>query len=287
MDSSLIPEPLNVVQLLRFHHLSPRKSLGQNFLVDHFSLEKVIDAADISLQDEILEIGAGLGSLTRFLARCAQRVVTVELDQHLIPILEEVLGLEENVELIHADILKLDPAQIMHKDGYLVIANIPYYITSAIIRHLLEAKIKPKRMVLTIQKEVAHRICAQPGDLSLLALSVQVYGNPTIISRISAGSFFPPPKVDSAVIRVDLFPEPIIPINQMETFFTLAKAGFGQKRKMLRSSLSSGLSWNSENISNLLIRSNIDPTRRAETLSMQEWKLLTENYWNKKLEGSQ
>jgi len=287
MDSSLIPDPLNVVQLLRFHHLSPRKSLGQNFLVDHYALEKVIDAADINLQDEILEIGAGLGSLTRFLARSAQRVVTVELDPHLIPILEEVLGIEENVELIHADILKLDPAQIMHKDGYLVIANIPYYITSAIIRHLLEAKIKPKRLVLTIQKEVAQRICALPGDLSLLALSVQVYGKPTIVSRISAGAFFPPPKVDSAVIRVDLFPEPIIPINQMETFFSMAKAGFGQKRKMLRSSLSSGLGWSSENISNLLIKSNIDPTRRAETLSLQEWKFLTENYWNKKLKDSQ
>jgi 16S rRNA (adenine1518-N6/adenine1519-N6)-dimethyltransferase len=278
MDTSLIPDPLNVQQLLRFHHLSPRKSLGQNFLVDHSALEKVIDCANVSRQDEILEIGAGLGSLTRFLARSARRVVAVELDHHLIPILEDVLGQEENVELIQADILKLDPAQIMQADGYLVIANIPYYITSAIIRHLLESAVKPKRLVLTIQREVAQRVCALPGDMSLLALSVQVYGRPSIAARIPAGAFYPPPNVDSAVIRVDIYAEPFIPRQQLETFFSLAKAGFGQKRKMLRKSLSSGLGWSAENMEELLIKSDIDPTRRAETLSLEEWKNLTENF---------
>lgn len=280
MDPTLIPLPINVVQLLRHHHLSPRKSLGQNFLVDHSALEKVIDAANIDPQDEVLEIGAGLGSLTRFLAATAERVVAVELDRHLIPILEDVLGSEGNVELIQADILKLDPASIMKNNGYLVIANIPYYITSAIIRHLLESEKKPKRLVLTIQKEVAQRICAQPGDLSLLALSVQVYGQPVIVAKIPAGAFYPPPKVDSAVIRVDLFQKPIIPLQQMETFFLMAKAGFGQKRKMLRKSLSSGLGWSADDMEKLLIKSDIDPTRRAETLSLSEWKILTNLFWN-------
>jgi len=280
LDPSLIPASINVVQLLRHHHLSPRKSLGQNFLVDNSALEKVIDAAKVFPQDEVLEIGAGLGSLTRFLAASAARVVAVELDHHLIPILEDVLGSAGNVELIQADILKLDPASIMKSNGYLVIANIPYYITSAIIRHLLESEKKPKRLVLTIQKEVALRICAQPGDMSLLALSVQVYGQPIIAAKIPAGAFFPPPKVDSAVIRVDLYKEPIIPPQQMETFFMLAKAGFGQKRKMLRKSLSAGLGWQADKMENLLIKSEIDPTRRAETLSLPEWRGLTEQYWN-------
>jgi len=280
LDPSLIPASINVVQLLRHHHLSPRKSLGQNFLVDNSALEKVIDAAKVFPQDEVLEIGSGLGSLTRFLAASAARVVAVELDHHLIPILEDVLGSAGNVELIQADILKLDPASIMKSNGYLVIANIPYYITSAIIRHLLESEKKPKRLVLTIQKEVALRICAQPGDMSLLALSVQVYGQPIIAAKIPAGAFFPPPKVDSAVIRVDLYKEPIIPPQQMETFFMLAKAGFGQKRKMLRKSLSAGLGWQADKMENLLIKSEIDPTRRAATLSLPEWRGLTEQYWN-------
>ncbi len=278
MDPALIPPPLNVPNLLRLHHLSPRKSLGQNFLVDQHALEKVVDSAGIQPDDQVLEIGAGLGSLTRFLARAARRVVAVEIDQHLLPVLSEVLRPEKNVELIHADILKLDPAQLMQQDGYYVAANIPYYITSAIIRHLLEADIKPSRLVLTIQKEVAQRICAPAGSLSLLALSVQVYGQPTIVAKIPAGAFYPPPTVDSAIIRVDLFPQPIIPLPQIETFFMLAKAGFGQKRKMLRQSLAGGLPINSSQAIEMLTACGIDPTRRAETLALHEWKTLTEAY---------
>ena len=279
MDPALIPPALNVPQLLRKHNLSPRKSLGQNFLIDPAALEKVIDAAEIHKTDEVLEIGTGLGSLTRFLAQAAGRVVSVEIDRNLITILEDVLSSTENVELIQGDILKLNPANLMKKDGYLVIANIPYYITSAIIRHLLEAEIRPRTLVLTIQKEVANRICALPGDLSLLALSVQVFGKPIIASRISAGAFYPPPKVDFAVIRIDMYPQPLISYDQMETFFRLAKAGFGQKRKMLRRSLTAGLSLPQSQIEQVLQKSMIEPTRRAETLSMDEWKLLTENYF--------
>lgn len=276
MDPALIPTPLNVPNLLRSHNLSPRKSLGQNFLVDHNALEKVVDCAEINPDAPVLEIGAGLGSLTRFLARAAKKVVAVELDHHLIPILEDVLGPEGNVELVHGDILKLDPVQLMQENGYQVIANIPYYITSAIIRHLLETEIKPNKLVLTIQKEVAQRICAPAGDMSLLALSVQVYGRPNIAAKIPAGAFYPPPKVDSAVIRVDLYPQPLIPVEQLESFFQYAKAAFGQKRKMLRKSLSSGLSTTPAQIETLLNACNIDPTRRAETLSLFEWKTLTE-----------
>lgn len=278
MDPSLIPTPLNVRNLLREYDLNPRKSLGQNFLVDHGALEKVVDAAEIEPIDVVLEIGAGLGSLTRFLSNAARKVVAIELDSHLIPILEMVLGSEGNVELVYGDILKLDPTRLISIDQYLVVANIPYYITSAIFRHLLAAKRKPRRIVMTIQKEVAQRICAEPGDMSLLALSVQVFGKARIVAKISAGSFYPAPNVDSAVIRVDLYPTPLVDESKLDTFFQISRAGFGQKRKMLRKSLAAGLSLPVAAAEEMLIKNDIDPTRRAETLNLEEWGRLTEYY---------
>lgn len=278
MDPSLIPTPLNVRNLLREYDLSPRKSLGQNFLVDNGALEKVVDAAEIEPIDVVLEIGAGLGSLTRFLSNAARKVVAVELDSHLIPILETVLGSEGNVELVYGDILKLDPSRLISVDQYLVVANIPYYITSAIFRHLLAAKRKPRRIVMTIQKEVAQRICAQPGDMSLLALSVQVFGKAKIVAKISAGSFYPAPNVDSAVIRVDLYPNPLVDESKLDTFFQLTRAGFGQKRKMLRKSLAAGLSLPVVKVEEMLLQNEIDSTRRAETLNLDEWGRLTEYF---------
>ncbi len=278
MDPALIPAPLNVRSLLREYALSPRKSLGQNFLVDNGALEKVVDAAEIEPIDVVLEIGAGLGSLTRLLAALARKVVAVELDSNLIPILETVLGSQGNVELVYGDILKLDPARFITVDNYLVVANIPYYITSAIFRHLLAARRKPRRIVMTIQKEVAQRICAQPGEMSLLALSVQVFGHAKIVGRIPAGSFFPAPQVDSAVIRVELYPTPMIEPENLDTFFKLTRAGFGQKRKMLRKSLSAGLGLPVPEVEELLSANEIDPTRRAETLSLEEWQKLTKKY---------
>ena len=278
MDPSLIPTPLNVRNLLREYDLYPRKSLGQNFLVDNGALEKVVDAAEIEPIDVVLEIGAGLGSLTRFLSAAARKVVAVELDSKLIPILETVLGSEGNVELVYGDILKLDPTRMISVDQYLVVANIPYYITSAIFRHLLAAKRKPRRIVMTIQKEVAQRICAEPGDMSLLALSVQVFGKAKIVAKISASSFYPAPNVDSAVIRVDLYPNPLVDESKLDTFFQLSRAGFGQKRKMLRKSLAAGLSLPVAVAEEMLIKNDIDPTRRAETLDLEEWGKLTEYY---------
>lgn len=278
MDPALIPPALNVRNLLRENSLNPKKSLGQNFLVDNGALEKVIDAAEIEPVDVVLEIGAGLGSLTRFLSNVARKVVAVELDKHLIPILETVLGSSGNVELVYGDILKLDPSRMISVDQYLVVANIPYYITSAIFRHLLESKRKPRRIVMTIQKEVAQRICAKPGDMSLLALSVQVFGKAQIVARIPAGSFYPAPNVDSAVIRVDLYPEPVVPTEKLDTYFALTRAGFGQKRKMLRKSLAAGLKMPVAQVEAMLDVCEIDPTRRAETLDLEEWGRLTGEY---------
>ena len=266
--------PLNAAALLKRYDLRAHKGLGQNFLQDPFSLETIASAAEIQPTDTILEIGPGLGSLTRYLAVFAREVVAVELDLNLLPPLKAVLSPYQNVRLIHGDILKLSPKDLIAEEDYLVVANIPYYITSALIRHLLESEPKPRRIVLTVQKEVARRICAEPGDMSLLALSVQVYGKPRIAARIPADAFFPAPKVDSAVLVVDIYPSPIIKTELLDTFFKLIKAGFSQKRKTLRNSLSAGLHISPSGAAELLTRANIDPQRRAESLNLSEWSEL-------------
>jgi 16S rRNA (adenine1518-N6/adenine1519-N6)-dimethyltransferase len=267
--------PLNPASLLKRYDLRAQKGLGQNFLEDPLALEKIIAAAEIQPIDTVLEIGPGLGSLTRYLAVAAREVVAVELDAELLPPLKQVLAPYQNVRLIQGDILKLSPKDLITRRDYLVVANIPYYITSAVIRHLLEAETKPRRMVLTVQKQVAERICAQPGDLSLLALSVQVYGKPRIVEHIPAEAFFPAPKVNSAVLVVDIYPAPLVKDELLDTFFKLIKAGFGQKRKTLRNSLSSGLHILPAQATKLLTDASINPQRRAETLSIEEWERLS------------
>ncbi len=268
--------PLAVAQLLRQFGLRPKKSLGQNFLQDPHLLEAIVQAAEIQPTDWVLEIGPGLGSLTRHLANAAQHVIAVEIDETFFPVLEQVLAPWENVQLIRGDILRLSPANLIPVENYLVVANIPYFITSALIRHLLEASRKPRRMVLTVQKEVAERICAQPGTMNLLALSVQVYGQPSMVLRIPAGAFYPPPKVDSAVVRIDLYEKPLLPQEKLERFFQVIRAGFSQKRKTLRNALAHGLGISTLEVESLLLRAGIAPDRRAETLSLEEWARLVE-----------
>ena len=270
--------PLDIPALLRRYNLRPDKGLGQNFLVDMTALQRVVEVAGIETSDAVLEIGPGLGNLTRLLAVQARQVMAVEVDPKLIPPLREVLTPFANVQVVQSDILALDPAQLMKEPGYLVVANIPYNITSALIRHLLEARIKPARIIMTVQREVAERICASPGKLSLLALSVQVYGKPILAARIQAEAFYPVPKIDSAVVRIDLSPQPLIPNPLLPLFFRLAKAGFSQKRKTLRNSLAGGLRLTPAQAANMLLAASIDPQRRAETLSLEEWSRLTEYY---------
>lgn len=282
MDPTLDLAPLDVSGLLRRHNLTPKKSLGQNFLVDSTVLSKLVAAAGLPADVTVLEIGPGLGSLTRYLARAARRVVAIELDQNLIPILETVLAGQENVRVMHGDILKIKLADLELPQGYIVVANIPYYITSAILRRLLETQTRPSRLVLTVQREVAERICAGPGDHSLLSLSVQVYGAPRPVLHIPAGAFYPPPQIDSATLRVDIHPNPRIPAHQLDAFFRLAKAGFSQKRKTLRNALSAGLAWSAIKTEDLLHKTGIDPMRRAETLSIEEWASLTSVFLEEK-----
>jgi 16S rRNA (adenine1518-N6/adenine1519-N6)-dimethyltransferase len=271
-------QPLPIQSLLAQYHIRPKKSLGQNFLVNPVILQKIVDLAEIPSNTSVLEIGPGAGSLTRYLAMAAEHVVAVELDSHLLPMLREVLEDFRNVEIVQGDILDLDPSQLLERTGYFVVANIPYYITSALFRHLLESRIKPGRIVLTVQKEVAQRICEKPGNLNLLALSVQIYGSPRIAMGIPAGAFYPVPKVDSNVVRVDLYREPLIPRELQKVFFQLARAGFSQKRKKLRNALTSLSSLKADKLEQMLNESGINPQARAQELNITDWLKLSK-YW--------
>jgi 16S rRNA (adenine1518-N6/adenine1519-N6)-dimethyltransferase len=275
------PAPLDVRRLLREAGLRPRKSLGQNFLVHEGALRRVAAAADIQPDDLVLEIGAGVGSLTRHLAARARRVVAVEIDPHLIPILRAVLAPFPNASVVQGDILALPPERILGKTdpaGFNVAANIPYYITSAVIRHLVEGPARPRRLVLTVQKEVAERICAGPGKMSLLALSVQYYGRPSIEGKIPADSFFPVPEVDSAIVRVDLEGSPDRTADAADRLFRIARAGFSQKRKKLRNTLSAGLKLPAGRVERILADAGVDSSRRPETLTVAEWRHLAEKF---------
>ncbi len=269
--------PLNIPALLREHGLRPNKRLGQNFLVDEIHLARIVEAAGVGRDDEVLEVGAGLGSLTRHLAAAARRVVAVELDAALLPILREQTAAQPNIEIVQGDILKLQIASLFNQQSaisnqqYLVVANIPYYLTSNLIRHLLESEPRPARLALTVQVEVAERACASPPEMSLLALSVQLYGAPRIAHRIPAGAFYPAPKVDSAVLVVDLYPQPKLPAGKVDAFFRLTKAAFAQKRKTLANSLAALPEWTKEQVAARLEAAGIDPMRRPQTLTLEEW----------------
>jgi 16S rRNA (adenine1518-N6/adenine1519-N6)-dimethyltransferase len=269
---------MSVRRLLKEFDIQPRKGLGQNFLTDQRALERIVEAAELSPEDIVLEIGPGLGTLTRLLAERAGRVIAVELDRRLVEVLRQTTAAKAdlpNVEIIHGDILELNPADLVEQHRahlqYKVVANLPYYITSAILRHLLTAKVRPKLMVVTVQLEVARRIIAQPGDMSLLAVSVQFYGQPRIVTRVKAGAFYPSPQVDSAVIRIDLYRRPVVEVNDTDGFFEVVRAGFAQRRKQLRNSLASELALPASEMAQALSRAGINPKRRAQTLSIEEW----------------
>lgn len=267
--------------LLKDYNLRPRKGLGQNFLADPVHLARIVDTAGLTAGDTVLEIGPGPGSLTVLLVQAARQVVAVELDPHMVGLLRRELGHFNNLAVVEADILQADIGALMARFGpagaaYKVVANLPYYITSAVIRRLLETQPRPERMVITVQKEVAQRIVAGPGDMSLLAVSVQVYGRPQLVFTIPAGAFYPPPKVDSAVVRIDTYDQPAAAVSDLNKFFRVVKAGFSQKRKQLKNSLAASLPAAPSQVVAALEQAGLEPTRRAETLSLAEWSRLTE-----------
>jgi 16S rRNA (adenine1518-N6/adenine1519-N6)-dimethyltransferase len=270
---------MDVRALLREHGLHPHKGLGQNFLVDSRVRQRIVDAAEIEPQDVVLEIGAGLGTLTQALAQVARRVVAVELDEQLVNVLRTQLSDVHNVEIICGDILALDipglvGAEPAASTSFKVVANIPYYITSAVLRHVLEATVRPELFVVMVQREVAQRIIAQPGQMSLLAVSVQFYGNARLMFRVRARAFYPAPKVDSAVVRIASHAQ--LPLDRQEVgaFFRVVRAGFAQRRKQLRNALLHGLRVPAEQLSAAMACAGIDPRRRAQTLSVEEWLAL-------------
>jgi 16S rRNA (adenine1518-N6/adenine1519-N6)-dimethyltransferase len=268
---------------LEKYDLRPRKGLGQHFLADPNLLRKIVEAADLSREDVVLEVGPGLGTLTRWLVRSAGQVIAVELDEAMVEVLRVELKALPNLEVVQGDILQLDPAALVRHHvppglrsslGYIVVANLPYYITSAAIRHLLEAGRPPRRLVLTVQREVAQRIVAGPGDMSLLAVSVQFYGRPRIVARIPAGAFIPPPNVDSAVVRIDTYESPPVDVPDTKAFFQVVRAGFGQKRKQLKNALAAGLGLPPPDVAAGMERAGVEPRRRAEMLTLEEWARL-------------
>jgi len=261
--------------LLRAFDLKPKKRLGQNFLVSRAELARVVESAGLTGSEDVLEIGAGLGTLSLKLADRARFVAVVEIDRELIPVLEWVFSDLQNVRLFQGDILEMDLAQLGLQPGYVVVANIPYNITSHLIRKLMESPFPARRVVLTIQREVAQRITSEPGDMNLLALSVQIFGQPAIEAVIPADAFYPRPSVDSAVIRIDRFEQPLLPEGQSGRFFALARAGFGQRRKQILNALAGGLGLEKGRVASLLLEAGIEPTRRAQELTLEDWLSLT------------
>lgn len=266
---------MNDRQRLEYHAITPKKSLGQNFLHDPNALAKIVAIADLPPGATVLEIGPGTGNLTRLLADEAARVIAVEVDDRLIPLLEAEFAGNATVQIVHADILNVRMGELVGETPYTVVANLPYYITSAILRHLLENQPRPQRLVITVQREVAERLVAQPDDMSLLAVSVQFYGHPQIAMRLNPGAFWPRPDVESAVVRIDVHPTPAVAVTDEALFFRVARAGFGLKRKQLRNAISAGLRIDKTQADTLLETAGIDPRRRAETLRLDEWAALT------------
>lgn len=259
----------------------PNRLLGQHFLADRRILRKIVTTAALSPQDTVLEIGPGLGSLTQELTECGCQVMAVEKDSKLTEILKEKFKNTSNLQIIKGDILKLLEKNITKQWGsYKVVANIPYYLTAVLVRRLLESTNPPQLMVLMVQKEVAQRICAQPPRMSLLAVAVQFYAEPKIISYVSKNSFWPKPKVDSAIIKITPHNSPFYkrPHPELDSggagvdkFFRVLKAGFSQPRKQLVNNLSRGLKIERAEIEKNLKTLNIEPPQRPQTLSVQDW----------------
>jgi 16S rRNA (adenine1518-N6/adenine1519-N6)-dimethyltransferase len=260
--------------LLYAHGMRPNKSFGQNFLIDRAVLERIVEAAEIEPDEQVLELGAGTGVLTRELARRARRVVAVELERNMLTLLEKTAGALPNVELLARNMLYLDPQEVFAREPYKLVANLPYYITAPTFRHFLESANAPRLIVVMVQFEVAQRIVAGPGDMSLLGVSVQFYGHPRIVTRVPARAFYPAPKVDSAILRVDVHDH--VPLAQAERdgFFRTVQAGFAERRKQIHNSLTHHLHRKNEEVRACLTAAGIDASRRAETLSIDEWLCL-------------
>ncbi len=276
---------MDPLKILRRYNIRPAKGLGQNFLISERAFGCILEAAELTPSDVVLEVGPGIGSLTQRLAERVGRVVAIELDRKMLAVLAETLAGRDNVHLVQGDFLDLDPVATLRGAlslgdeaplTYKLVANLPYYITSSALRHALTASVRPERLVVMVQRDVAQRIVAADGKLSLLAVSVQVFGVPEIACTVPAGAFVPPPKVDSAVLKVVLHEQPRVPEEDLGAFFDVVRAGFQAKRKQIHNSLTHNLPQGREVVAVALRAAGVEPSRRAETLSIDEWRRLVE-----------
>lgn len=261
--------------LLESYDILPKKSLGQNFMHDPKALAKIVSLAQLQPRDTVVEVGAGTGALTDLLSEAAGQVFSIEVDQRLQPILEERFDYRRNVYFHFGDVLKTDVATLVGDQDYIVVANAPYYISSAILWHFVESRRPPARLLMTMQLEVAERVIAKPGAMNLLSIAVQLYGRPQIVSKFGPAVFWPRPNIHSAVIRIDMHESPPVDLPSTQVFFRVLRAGFSLKRKQLKNALSSGLRLKAACAGQLIDAAGIDPRRRAETLSLEEWARLT------------
>lgn len=279
-----LASPRVIKEILSEYEFRFSKSLGQNFLIDEGALAGILSGADISEDDCVLEIGPGFGTLTQRLCGAAKKVVCVEIDKTVIPILEENLKDFDNFEIINDDIMKIDIKSLVEQkfgtENVKVAANLPYYITTPIIMMLLESKVKFKSITVMVQKEVAKRLCASEGtkDFGAISLAVQYFCSANYLFDVPNTSFMPPPKVTSTVVRLDLLDKPRVSVKKEEMFFKTVKASFAQRRKTLLNALSNaGFSgFSKAEISEILKNIGIDEKRRGETLSIDEFALLAD-----------
>lgn len=262
--------------LLEKYNAKPFKGLGQNFLINKGVLEGIIEAAGLEKSDVVLEIGSGVGTLTQALAKKAKRIIAIEKDRNLARILNDELRIMKikNVEIIENDILKLLNSGFLTHDSYKVVANLPYNITSPVIRKFLESENPPKEMILMVQKEVAQRICAKPPEMNILAVSIQFYSRPEILFYVSKNNFWPRPKVDGAILRISRI-RTNLPRIGTNLFFRIVKAGFSHPRKQILNNLSKVLKLDKEKTTKWLKESDINYKQRAETLTIKDWIKLT------------
>lgn len=283
-----IATPSKTKEIVNKYGFRFRKSLGQNFLVEPKFIDKIVDAAGLNEDEIVVEIGPGIGALTQSMAGQAGQVVAVEIDQKLIPILQEILAPYQNIKVVNHDALKVDfnaitndlPDRGKFKPEYKIVANLPYYITTPVIMRVLEGDFNFSSMVLMVQKEVAERMMASPGtkDYGALSIGVQYHCEPQIVTIVPKTVFMPRPEVESAVIKLVKRTEPIVNLIDERLFFTLVKSAFGQRRKTLLNSLNnSGIARSKEEWQEALNACDIDPQRRGETLSIQEFAKLS-NY---------
>jgi 16S rRNA (adenine1518-N6/adenine1519-N6)-dimethyltransferase len=260
--------------------MKPKKSLGQNFLRDKKVLERIIGSADLKPDELVVEVGPGEGVLTRELVRKIEKVIAIEIDRNLAENLKKNFAGNKKIEIINNDILKINlPELILHYKlearSYKLIANIPYYITSPIIQLFLETKYPPKEMILMVQKEVAERICAKPGEMSILAVSVQYYAKAELLFYVDKKAFYPVPEVDSAIIRVTHNSERVSP-EERKKLFRVVKAGFSSRRKTLLNNLANSFHLPKNIAEEKIKKARINPTSRAQDLNVDDWKKLSE-----------